>query len=376
MNNRDILNVEEEIKSFMDDTNEHDLKVLIEEFQERHYTNVLSKAKAFRDTYVDNEALIHTLLKVSAISHAEIQEYRQAKEIISDLYFGGVYTSIEELIMLGELAFMCDYKLARRIMSAVIEKAETEQSVNEDVISGVYLILGETEENLNKPKRALKYYKSGLDLLSGQNEDEDYIKVFLSFKIGMLHTAEQEQGTALEYLKRSLEYAEGTLPQLKINSLIAIGQIYGSIDKGDEGYPYLVEALEMLPESELKNSPAHMEALLEVGYYHYKQGEYEKGANVYEDAVQVSKALNTPPRKLGMMYMQYAFCLANQNEANNRLASTFFEKAIDQLENENDTELLHSALTDVIAFFEEVGNRSKREFYEKRMLTLAEEANR
>src|SRR5699024_6749699 len=180
---------------------EQDLNVLIQEIQRGHYPNVLSKAKAFREKYQDNGPLIHTLWKVSAISHAELEEFKQAKEIISDLYYEDVDDTIEDLVILGQLAFMCDYKLARRIMSAVITKAEAAQEMDPDVISGVYLILGETEENLDKPKRALKYYKRGLDLLDKKDETENYINVFLAFKIGMLHTTLNEQEDALTYLK-------------------------------------------------------------------------------------------------------------------------------------------------------------------------------
>lgn len=376
MSNKDVLDLEKELQALINDTNEKDLHVLIEELQENHYPNVISKAEEFRAKYHDNTDLVTTLWKVSAISHTEIREYRQAQEIISDLYYGDTSNTVEELVTLGQLAFMCDYKLARRIMSDVIKKAESEYDISGDVISGVYLILGETEENLQKPKRALKYYKKGLDSLDTQREDENYIRVFLAFKIGMIHTTLEEEESALNYLKRSLEYADGTIPQLKINSLVGIGQIYGSLDQGEEGYPYLQEALQMLPESDLKNSPVHMEALLEVGYYHYRQGDYEKGVVNYEEAIQMyTTSQQTEPRKLGMMYMQYGYCLAHLEIPNNPLASTFYEKAITELEKEDDLELLHSALTDVIDFFDQIGNKGKKQYYETKMLQLAEKAN-
>lgn len=376
MNNIDVMNLEDEIQQFINETNKYDLNILIHEIQQGHYPNVLSKAKDFREKYMDDNELIHTLWKVSAISHAEIQEYRQAKEIISDLYYEKTDYTVDELVILGQLAFMCDYKLARRIMSAVIKKSETEQEMDSEVLSGVYLILGETEENLEKPKRALKYYKNGFDSLDDQDEKGNYIKVFLAFKIGMLHTTLNEQESALEYLKRSLEYTDDSVPQLKINSLVGIGQIYASLEKGDEGYPYLREALDMLPQSTLKNSPVHMDALLEMGYYHYSESHYEKAIIMYEQAIQMYTASkNTTPRKLGMMYMQYAYCLANQQNPQHKLASAYFEKAIVQLEKEDDIELLHSALNDVIAFFDKIGNKSKQQYYENRMFELAEKAN-
>ncbi|HLQ70779.1 MAG TPA: tetratricopeptide repeat protein, partial [Bacillota bacterium] len=203
-----------------------------------------------------------------------------------------------------------------------------------------------------------------------------YLNVFLTFKIGMLYTTLNEQENALAYLKQSLEYTDESVPQLKINSLVGIGQIYAGLDKGDEGYPYLQEALDMLPNSTLKNSPVHMDALTEMGYYHYSQGQYDKGTTMYEEAIQMYTASrNTNPRKLGMMYMQYAYCLANQENPQEELAGTHFEKAIVQLEKENDVELLHSALNDVITFFDKIGSKSKRQYFEKRMLKLAETFN-
>lgn len=376
LNNIDVLNVEEELQTFMNDTNKHDLNVLNEELQQGHYPNVISKANTFRERYPDNKELLTTLWKVSAISHAELREYRQAKEIISGIYNEKADHSVDALIILGQLAFMCDYKLARRIMSEVVKRKESAQDMDKEKASGAYLILGETEENLEKPKRALKYYKKGFESLDDEDENANYLKVFLAFKIGMLHTTLGEQEHALEYLKLSLKYADGSQAQLKINSLVGIGQICGSLDKGDEGYPYLQEALKMLPGSTLNNSPVHIEALLETGYYHYQQAEYEEGVGIYEEAIQMYITLqNISARKLGMMYMQYGYCLANQQKIEPKMASTYYEKAIVQLEKENDIELLHSALTDVIDFFDEIGNKGKKQRYEKRMLELAEEAN-
>src|SRR5699024_4603682 len=271
---------EEEMQQFINEENKHDLDILIYEFQQGHYPNVLSKAKDFREKYCNNNGLIHTLWKVSAISHAEIQEYRHAKEIIYDLYQKNMDDTVDRLVTLGQLAFMCDYKLARRIMSAVVKKSETEEPVDSEVLSGVYLILGESEENLDKPKRAVKYYKKGLESIEERDGKDAYLNVFLTFKIGMLYTTLNEQENALAYLKQSLEYTDESVPQLKINSFVGIGQIYAGLDKGDEGYPYLQEALDMLPNSTLKNSLVHMDALTEMGYYHYSQGQYDKGATM------------------------------------------------------------------------------------------------
>lgn len=376
MNNKDVLDFETELQAFMNDVNEQDLRLLIDELQKNHYPNVISKAEKYRETYRDNPDLVHMLWKVSAISHAEIREYHLAKEIISKLYDDNASSTLEDLVTLGQMAFMCDYKLARRIMSDAIKKTETMDDVSPEVVSGIYLILGESEENLDKPKRALKYYKKGLESLDAQSEAEPYIKMFLAFKIGMLHTTLKEHDASLEYLKRSLTYADEKVPQLKANVLVSIGQIYGSLDRGEEGYPYLKEALQMLPNSDLENSYVHMEALLETGYYHYRRGDYEKGVDVYDMAIQMYTASHqTDPRKLGMMYMQYSYCLAHISSPDNKQASIYYEKAISQLEKENDIELLHSALTDVIAFFDQIGNKSKQQYYESKMLRLAEKAN-
>src|SRR5699024_9867783 len=140
--------------------------------------------------------------------------------------------------------------------------------------------------------------------------------------------------------------------------------------------PYLQEALRMLPESTLNNSPVHIEALLETGYFYYQRGQYENGVMIYEEAIQkYTASQHISARKLGMMYMQYGYCLANQQEPQHKKAGTYYEKAIEQLEREEDIELLHSALSDVIDFFDEIGNQGKKARYEKRMLELAEKAN-
>src|SRR5699024_6709002 len=100
------------------------------------------------------------------------------------------------------------------------------------------------------------------------------------------------------------------------------------------------------------------------------------GVPIYGKAIQKYTAFQpTSARKLGMMYMQYAYCLANQETPQQNQASTYFEKAIAELEEENDVELLHSALTDVIAFFDKIGDKGKKRSYEKRMLSLANEVN-
>ncbi|WP_087972095.1 hypothetical protein [Oceanobacillus rekensis] len=87
------------------------MEVIVEELKRGHFPNVLSKTKAFREKHETNGK------------------------------------SIDDLILYGDLAFMCDYKLARRIMSDAVKQIENVKAYDQQKAAHAYLVLGEAEGN-------------------------------------------------------------------------------------------------------------------------------------------------------------------------------------------------------------------------------------
>ncbi|MGY0692147.1 hypothetical protein ACW2QC_05045 [Virgibacillus sp. FSP13] len=75
-------------------------------------------------------------------------------------------------------------------------------------------------------------------------------------------------------------------------------------------------------------------------------------------------------RKLGMVYMQYAYCLEHKDKEDKHLAGINYERAIEQLEKIKDRELLENAFADVIAFFDATNNTKKKRIYENKFVKM------
>ncbi|WP_176555787.1 tetratricopeptide repeat protein [Virgibacillus ndiopensis] len=370
MSNMDIFNLNEQLEKVSNDTNKEDVTLLLEEFKRGHYPNVLSKSALFREKYNDSKDFIQVLLLIEAISHAEIGEYRAAAEIIQKLYSETNTEESSKLVMLGELAFMSDYKLARRIMSNAVKQMEEEQESDRIRLARGYLVLGEIEEKLEKFVRAIKYYKVGLTYFQEDDQRDKYMILYLHFKIGMLYSTKNDQTQAIDYLEKTIELADEN-PEMKINSYVSLAKIYGSKDDNETAFPYLKEALAMLEVSTLTKTLIHAETLTEMAFYYFDQSKLDEAIPYYTKAITIYNQLKeTSARKLGMIYMQYAYSLEHKEKSDKQRASKNYENAIVLLEKTNDRELLENALADVISFFDATNNAKKKRHYENKFVKM------
>ncbi|OZU90524.1 hypothetical protein CIL03_05090 [Virgibacillus indicus] len=372
MSTMDILNLNEKINEVITEENNDDLEVIIEEFRRNHFPNVLSKIKQFRENHKTDDKLAELLLLVESISHAQIGENKAASEIMSNLYQNSSDLKSEELILYGELAFMSDYKLARRIMSEAVKKMDNDEETDRIKLARGYLVLGETEENLEKFVRAIKYYKRGLSCFEEDDNRDKYMILFLHFKLGVLYSTINDSEKSIEYLNKTIELAGDDHPEMKINSLVSIAKTYGSKDQNEMAYSYLEKAISMLENSSLAETMVHAEAYTEMAFYYFDQSMLEEAVPNYNKAIEIFLKLpNYSRRKLGMIYMQYAYCLEHKEKANKSLAARSYETAIDELEKTSDRELLENALADVISFFDNTNNQRKKKLYENKFVQLS-----
>lgn len=370
----DIFNLEEHIKDYINEANKEDIHVIVDEFKHGHFANVLSKTKVFREKYETNKRLAEILSLLDATCFSQLGEGKQGASIIGDIYQNTNENSIDDLILYGNLAFMCDYKLSRKIMSDAVKQIENERVFDQMKAVRAYLLLGEAEENLQKFVRAIKYYERGLTYLQKEKEKGDQMIVFLHFKLGALHSRINETDEAIAYLEKTLELANDTNVEIKINSLVSIAKMYGSKNEYEKAITYLNEAIPMLEGSALANKLVHAEAYTEMAYNYFTQSQPDEAVPYYEKAIAIHQKLpNYSARELGMIYMQYAFCLEHKEQPDKLLAGRAYEKAIEQLEITNDQELLENALADIILFFERTSNIKKKRFYENKFVKLTNE---
>ncbi|MFD1363392.1 tetratricopeptide repeat protein [Lentibacillus salinarum] len=364
----DILNVNDHFQDDLSSDYKVQLEEILQEFNRSHYPNVLSKSAALRSEADLDRQLADKLKMVEAICHSEMGEVKAATDIISELY----HDSTIDWMLLGELAYMCDYKLARRILSAAVQMMEETDTVDRIKLARGYLVLAETEEQLEKYARAIKYFKTGLTYFQANETPDQYMILYLHFKIGMMYSMKNEADESLEYLNKVIDMAGDTNQELTINSLVTIAKTYGSRNENEKAYPYLQEALERLEGSPLANNMAHAEALTEVAFYYFDQSKLTEAVPYYDRAIAVYRNLpQTSHRKLGMIYMQYAYCLEHMAEPNIREAAKSYEKAIEKLELTKDRDLLENALADVIAFFDHTGNQKKKREFENKFVKMA-----
>ncbi|WP_218775547.1 tetratricopeptide repeat protein [Oceanobacillus senegalensis] len=370
----DVFNLDENIKEHRNEANKEDLDVIVEEFKRSHFTNVLSKTKVFWEKHETDVSLERILSILDATCHSQIGENKRAADIIKNMYQNSGEKSIDDLILYGNLAFMCDYKLARKIMSDAVKQIEKEEAPNPMQAAQAYLVLGEAEENLEKYVRAIKYYKQGLTYFQKENEPDNQMILFLHFKLGALHSLINETDEAIEDLQKTIELAGESHSEIKINSLVSIAKMYGSKNEYEKAFIYLEEAIPMLENSTLANKLVHAEAYTEMAYNYFEQSRLDEAIPYYEKAIAIHRKL--PPysaRELGMIYMQYAYCMEHKEQPDKVIAGRNYENALEQLEKSNDADVLESALADIIAFFESTGNAKKKRFYENKFVKLTNE---
>lgn len=370
----DIFNVDENMKEFINEDNSQELLVIIEEFKRGHFINVLAKTKAFREKYEIHSGFNKSLWLVEVTCYTQIGESTKAAIMIKGMYEQSNEKSIDDLILYGNLAYMCDYKLTRRIMSDAVKRIEKEVEIDKMQAAHAYLVLGEAEEKLEKYVRAIKYYKQGLSYIE-KNKDEDKV-LFLHFKLGALHSLLNEIDVAIEHLQIVIEQASEKNMELKINSHVSIAKMYGSKKEYEKATSYLNEAIPLLEDSSLAKSLVHAETYTEMAFNYFDQSKLEEAVPYYEQAISLHRNLpRYSAREVGMIYMQYAYCLENQKRPSNAYAGRNYELAIEQLEKANDPDLLESAFVDVIAFFERIGNSRKKRFYENKYVVMVNEKN-
>ncbi|GAA0613986.1 hypothetical protein GCM10009001_34040 [Virgibacillus siamensis] len=365
----DILNLEELVTDDVSDELRGRMVELLDELKENHYPNVLTKLYGIYEMDEVDEKLTDNLKLIEAICHAQIGESKQASEILRRLFNDN--PDLDMLMQIGELAYICDYKLARRIMSAAVKQVD-EKDIDRIRVARCYLILGETEEKLDKMTRAIKYFKQGLTYFEDADERAHHMILYLHFKIGMLYSTQNKEDESVEYLNKVIDMAGDNEPEMKIRSLVSIAKTYGSMNKSEKVLPYLEEALELLPGSKLENSLAHAEALTEMAFYYFNESELAEAVPYYKQAIQMYRKLDyVSHRQIGMIYMQYAYCLEHKEDENIRQAADNYEKAIDRLEKAQDRQLLENALADVIAFFNAHHYDKKKRYYEDKFVKMS-----
>lgn len=369
-----ILHVDTLFDDVINEGNQKAIEVLRQEFKRKHYPNVISKSKQLQNDYPNDRKLLKALKIINVISHAEIGEFQKSKEMIQRLYDDSIDKDYHHYMVLAELAFMSDYKLARRIMTEAVRKMENEESPEQENLLKGYLVLGESEEGLNKFKRAIKYYNRALDFVREDNQLAKYMAIYLHFKIGMLYTNLNETEQAISYLQKTNELNDRSgadYADIKVYSLVAIAKTLASSSQEDQAYPYLIEVLDLIEDTTLKNTLPHAEALTELAYYYFNESKLEEAVPYYEQAIEAYKQLpQYPARTLGMIHMQYAYCLEHEKNANKVRAGNAYEQAIEYLEKAEAPELLENALADVIKFFSANHNKRKKKTYENKLVDM------
>lgn len=379
MSQMDVLDVTEKIKESINDDNKQDLEQLATEFKRNHFPNVLSKSKQFREKYATDGSLVRTLFMIESASHAQIGEIKSAAKILETLYQDSIEKTADDLILLSELAFMSDFKLSRRIITQAVRQMEDDRKTDHIKFARAYLVLGETEENLEKFIRAIKYYKHALTHFQENDRQNDYMILFLHFKLGVLHSTIQKSDEAIHYLEKTIQLSNGDHKDhedIKINSMVSIAKTYGSRDENELAFPYLEKALAILESSVKSGTMVHAEALTEMAFYYFDLSKLTEAVEYYERALKIYHRLPTySARKIGMIYMQYAYCLEHKKQADYSRAGRSYEKAIEQLEKINDRELIENALADVISFFNATNNANKKRYYENKFVELTNAIN-
>src|SRR5690625_2775852 len=110
MSDMDIFNIHEKLKEITNDINKEDLHTLGQELELENFKDVLLKSGQIREKYQSNAELQKILLLVEAVSYAQTGDLEASAEIISELY-NSMPLATDEIVLLGQLAFMCDYKL-------------------------------------------------------------------------------------------------------------------------------------------------------------------------------------------------------------------------------------------------------------------------
>ncbi|QHS24216.1 tetratricopeptide repeat protein [Virgibacillus sp. MSP4-1] len=364
------INIKNRLEQLKESTNTEFINDIVYDFEQEDYENLIRSVETAKQELEFDGEDIYTLNLLEILGYIELNQMTEAEKAIKSIYSKYEEDGVK-LHLLGQLAYEVDLKLARKFLSRSLKLFETDSSgVSSIDKARAYLLLAETEEQLSKIPRALKYYDKGLESLSEGEDVNDYLASFLHFKKGMLLAARQEYEQSVESLKMGIDRAGENL-DIKIHLLVSLGKIYVSMENYDDGLPYLQEAKTILEEQSSDFETLLAETLTELAYYDYQQEQYSQALANYRRAIQLYEKENkVEPRKLGMIYMQYAHCLESIESPDNKKAGGYYEKGIECLEQVDNGELLENALADVIKFFEKTKNNKKIKKYEQKVVNL------
>lgn len=368
-----LFDLKEELENVMNEDNKEELLRILEAFSHEEFKEAVEQSKQVSEKYEDDNDLLIILKIMEAMCYTQLEEENLAVEVLNELYHQRTLYSNIRLLFIGEIAFMNDYKLARRVLSEAIKQLEESKDQDEGLLARAHLVLGEAEENLEKFIRANKYYIEGLHYLEHIEDTDEEMIIYLHFKIGMLYLTTNDTPKAVDYLKQTIERARKNpeSKEITIHSLVSIAKAYADENKLDESLPYLDQAIQLLENSELKGSSIHAEALTEMGFFHFNKKLFKEAVPYYKQALDIYNNVEIGSmRKLGMIYMQYAYCLEHQEKENIRLAGKNYEAAIRALEQTVDEKLLENAIGDIITFFDQTNNQKKKKQYEEKRIHL------
>ncbi|MDQ0158253.1 tetratricopeptide repeat protein [Alkalibacillus salilacus] len=365
------VNLVRDLEHELTEANQDDLNKVIVAYKHNLFDETLQAIQSFRYNYEMNERLHYTLTLIEGTCLAQTGDTNEASDALKALYDQQQDLSIDNLFLLSNIAYMNDYKLTRRIMSNTIKLLEAEEEVDHDKAAHGYLLLGEVEEQLEAYVRATRYNEKALAYLGEMDNPDRETVLFLHYKLGALHSRQNDIEEAINHLNTTLELAGDEYLDIKANSLVSIARMYSAQESYQEAINYLLQALPLLDRSSLANQYVHAEAYTELAYDYFALSQLTEAVLYYPKAIELHKQINGySKREVGMIHMQYAYCLEKKDEPELAQAGIQYENAISELEESTDDSLLENALVDVINFFDRRGNQRKKSYYEKKAVRL------
>ncbi len=363
------LNINEVMDDLRKKAGDEAVKHIVDSFEGEEYADVIHYVELVKESYQNDENVIYRLFLLELLSNMQLDRREAAEMSLNTIYSKTPDNDSERLLILGELATDVNPKLARKILSQLVKLSDEESQGSSKIVGKAYLLLAEVEENLQKFPRAIKYYQQGLALFS-VDDTPKALQSFIYYKIGVLYSSIGNKDEAIDSLKKGLELANDQVEN-KIPILVSLGKILGSIEKEEEAFSFLSEALELIEQSTFNNNIIHAEALTEAAYYYFDSGKVDEAIPFYEKAITIyGKEKGVANRKLGMIHMQYAYCLEHKEQPNLPQAGMQYENGLRYLEEAGDRELYENALMDVISFFTTTNNKKKKRTYENKFLKL------
>lgn len=364
------INLDELMELLRQYEEDQDIRYVIEYFPNENYEQAVTYIHAAKQSFEAKKEVMYALLILELLSYIKLEKQEEAKTCIQALHILIPEDDKEKLLMLGELAYQVDLKITRRILSQLVHLLEENTQTSPLTMGKAYLLLAETEENMDKLPRSIKYYERAIAYFREEDPNSKLLS-FLYYKIGVLYSAINKKTEAIDALKKGLAFDNGQIEN-KIHILVSLGSVYASMENSEDAFNYLSQALEHIENSSLSYKIIHAETLTELAFYYFDSGKVDEALPYYEKALAIyHKEKSVPNRKLGMIYMQYAYCLEHNQKPNISHAGMQYENGLRFLEKSDDSELYENALMDVISFFTTTNNKRKKRFYENKALKLS-----